>query len=68
MNVECIIKMYFSLLENSKEETKLIKEHLYNDLNMLAKVSTWHELICHILLKYLKGHLTMLFIPRRMKS
>ena len=30
--------MYFSLLENSKEESKLIKEHLYNDLNMLAKV------------------------------
>ena len=43
MNVECIIKMFFSLLQNSKEESKLIKEHLYNDLNMLAKVSTWHE-------------------------
>merc|ERR1719410_944250 len=26
-----------SLLENSKEESKLIKEHLCNDLNMLAK-------------------------------
>ena len=32
------IFMYFSLLENSKEESKLIKEHLCNDLNMLGKV------------------------------
>ena len=32
------IFIHFSLLENSNEESKLIKEHLCNDLNMLAKV------------------------------